>query len=227
MKLFKSNVLENGEQQRKTNQNIPSWKLNISDNYWFSISDILMEYLSISQCCFTSSTHQCWQKQILEAGDCLCDEAEGDGDSLSSPRSCSDNARWGVMKISKLEQCYPPCLINNDGAFLSRYRVKMGKINNSPPFRWCHGRTVFATTPAQAEGGVWPQISRGRRGSGESTCVHCSVVTKPVSAQEEGVGAVQEGLGRRPLWVQQAPGHRGHAAWERTSGDRRWLHTTR
>ena len=118
MQLFKSNVLENGEQQRKTNQNIPSWKLNISDNYWFSISDILMEYLSISQCCFTPSAHQCWQKQILEAGDCLCDEAEGDGDSLSSPRSCSDNARWGVMKISKLEQCYPPCLINNDGAFL-------------------------------------------------------------------------------------------------------------
>ena len=37
--------------------------------------------------------------------------------------------------------------------------------------------------------------------------------------QEEGVGPGQEGLGCRPLRVQQAPGHRGDAAREGALGD--------
>ena len=49
MKLFKSNVLENGEQRRKTFQNIRPSNINISDHYCFSISDIDgIVYLDVS-----------------------------------------------------------------------------------------------------------------------------------------------------------------------------------
>ena len=49
MKLFKSNVLENGEQRRKTFQNIRPSNINISGHYCFSISDIDgIVYLDVS-----------------------------------------------------------------------------------------------------------------------------------------------------------------------------------
>ena len=107
---------------------------------------------------------------------------------------------------------------------------KIGKLIILQNFRWCHVRTVSATTPGPAGAAAWPRISRGRRstgGSGECTAVQCTVLTKPVPAQEEGVGAGQEGVGCRPIWVQQAPGHWGDEAREGASDDWRWLHTSR
>ena len=90
MKLFKSNVLENGEKRRKTFQNIRPSNINISDHYCFSISDIDgIVYLNVSSLLTPINVDSSGHQEIVS-------RIRREGDSLEQS---SDNARWGAIYV--------------------------------------------------------------------------------------------------------------------------------